>query len=96
MSAAAEALTTEITQLADDVAADNAAIVSAGEAVAGAGVEFTSLKTEIEGLEAGVPLTEEQITELTTKATEADSQLVAGTTSLTEHVASLSADTTGA
>jgi chromosome segregation ATPase len=96
MSEAAEALTAEITQLGTDVAADNAAIVTAGEAVAAAGTEFTSLKTEIEGLQAGVPLTEEQITALTAKATEADTQLTTGTTALTEHVSSLTADTAGA
>lgn len=96
MSEAAEALTAKITQLGTDVAADNAAIVSAGEAVAAAGTEFTSLKTEIEGLQAGVPLTEEQITALTAKATEADTQLTTGTTALTEHVATLGADTASA
>jgi chromosome segregation ATPase len=96
MSEAAEALTAEITQLGTDVAADNAAIVSAGEAVAAAGTEFTSLKTEIEGLQVGAPLTEEQITALTAKATEADTQLTTGTTALTEHVATLGAETAGA
>jgi chromosome segregation ATPase len=96
MSEAAEALTAEITQLGTDVAADNAAIVTAGEAVAAAGTEFTSLKTEIEGLQAGVPLTEEQITALTAKATEADTQLTTGTAALTEHVQALGAETAGA
>lgn len=96
MSEAAEALTAEITQLDADVAADNEAIVKAGNAIAAAGTEFTSLKQEIEGLQAGVPLTEEQITALTAKATEADAQLTAGTSSLTEHVTSLEGSTAGA
>lgn len=89
MNEAAQALEAEIAKVETDEQGQTAAIVAGGEAIAGASAKFGELKTEIEGLQAGSTLSQEQIESLTAKATETDTQITEGATQLTTHVAQL-------
>lgn len=96
MDAAGEALKAEIAQLDEDVAADNEAVVAGGTAIVVAGEKFAELKTQIEGLSAGQPLTDEEIEQLTAAAGEVDTHVGEATTSLTSHVQQLGEETSAA
>lgn len=94
MDATAEELQATLATLTADAAAENEAIVNVGNAVANAGTKFTELKGQIEGLQAGVPLTDEQIQALNAAAaavhtanTEANGHLVEAANKLGEETA---------
>jgi predicted S18 family serine protease len=88
MDQTGEALQQEIAKLGEDVAADNAAIVAGGEAVASAATKFAELKGLLEKQAQGA-LSDDEATQLTALASEVDEHLGEGTTQLTQHVAEL-------
>ena len=96
MDAAGEALKAEIEQLDEDVAADNEAVIAAGEAVAETGAKFTELKELLEKQAEGEALSDEEAASLTTLAGEVDSSLNTASAQLTTTVKTLGEDTDAA
>jgi hypothetical protein len=95
MDAAGEALQAEVAKIDADEQTELAEIASAGTAVVEAGTKFAELKALIEKQAQGA-LSDEEAAQLTTLAGEVDTHIGEATTSLTSHVAELTADTAGA
>lgn len=95
MDEAGAALQAEIEQLDEDVASDNAVVVSLGEAVASAATKFGELKELLEKQSSGA-LSDEEAEQLTTLATEVDGHLGEANAQATTQVQALGADTAGA
>jgi hypothetical protein len=95
MDAAGEAVKQELEALDEDVAADNAVVVQAAEAIQASGEKFTELKGLLEKQATGA-LSDEEAQTLSTLAGEVDASLKTADTELAAHVKTLGEDTAAA